>query len=410
MSRNFTQYTSTASSPSASMPATNRGSPRPSQRSLMDNTPSNPLQADHQGSSPNRYYGGEPPGGALAGSAVNGNAEGQSGDESSPSSDADGDDEDADDNEDKPAVTSLAREKSKMPTRHSTDFEDLPLARPVKRTFEEAGLRADNLTEGVSPTEEEPDYPRKMTVKKISTTTQGILAYSFIDDDRVDDGYAIIDDDDDDDDGEDENITDEEEAAIIDEFEGDHDEPMGVKQPNTGNVDPTAQDPGTAPFDNEALFDDLDGEIFDAMCNEPHRFDDLRDQSAFGWNPFTAESDNDLFSVNPTPVVTPRTSFSVPGQRTQQESITSDDEHHGASEDEVPDLSPFFEMGNAALRHLVSTEGKGGWSDETDDDADLLKYFFSSAEDSGSEFDGEDESEEDSSKIYRTYFSLRLLC
>jgi hypothetical protein len=360
----------------------------------MDNTSGNPLQSDRQGSSPN---GGESPGGALAGSAVNGGAEGQSGDESSSSSGADGDDDDADDDEDKPAVTSLAREKSKMP---STDFEELPLARPVKRTFEEAGLRANNSTEGVGPTEEEPDYPRKMTVKKISTTTQGILAYSFIDDDRADDDYAILDDDD-----EDENITEEEEAAIIDEFEGDHDEPMDVKQPDTGNVESTAQDAGTAPFDNEALFDDLDGEIFDAMCNEPHRFDDLRDQSAFDWNPFTAaESDNDLFSVNPTPIVTPRTSFSAPGQRTQQESITSDDEDHDASEDEVPDLSPFFEMGNAALRHLVSTEGKGGWSDETDDDADLLKYFFSSAEDSGEESDRGDESEEDSSKKYRTYF------
>jgi hypothetical protein len=154
-------------------------------------------------------------------------------------------------------------------------------------------------------------------------------------------------------------------------------------------------------FDN-GLFDDLDGEIFDTMCNDPHRFDDLQTQSALDWNPFTTESGDDLFSVHPTPRVspdsTPRASVSELGQasRSHRGSFTSeDDQDDDTSEDEIPNLSPFFEIGTAALKHLVSTEGKGGWSDETDDDADLLKYFFSSAEDDSVEESDQDDATND---------------
>ncbi|KAF8253073.1 hypothetical protein K440DRAFT_657605 [Wilcoxina mikolae CBS 423.85] len=416
MSRKTIHFTSTNSSFSHSMPALPRdSSPSPAEsshhhgrHSLVDNVPSEPKGLN--GREPTKQ-------GGMGKSLLNGGTEGQCNDQSSAESgqddeDDDDDDDDEDDGE-KPAVASPARAESNMPEVQTMNSDQCLLAGPnKKRTYDDANL-GDEPPVDVSSVrdDEEPDYPRKKIPRHISATTQGILAYSeprFMHDDQTDDKIEADDDDayemiGDDDDG---NITEEEEAAILHEFETDEDilREIGLLEPST--TTPAELDGMADIFDN-GLFDDLDGEIFDAMCNDPHRFDDLQTQSALDWNPFTAESGDDLFSVHPTPRAspdsTPRASVSEPEQapRSHRGSFTSEDDQDGdTSEDEMPNLSPFFEMGTAALKHLVSTEGKGGWSDETDDDADLLKYFFSSAEDDSAEESGSNDDEDDEDTQY----------
>ncbi|KAI5854161.1 hypothetical protein BZA05DRAFT_443685 [Tricharina praecox] len=349
---------------------------------------------------PKTPHGGEPSrrggkGKASIGGGLGGSLDGQSGAESG---EDDEDDGEQDGETDKPAVMCPAGVSSQMPQARKLSFA----AGPVKRTFDDADL-GEFFPEGLDfdfpsiQDDDEPEFPRKKIPKLIAATTEGILTYtepiSKDDDDKTEGGYDIDDLEDDeitceDDDG---NITDEEEAAIVREFETDEDllKEIGLLDANTlAPIDPELLGD---PFDN-ALFDDLDGEIFDAMCNDPHRFDDLQGQVAFDWNSFTNPSD-DLFSVHPTPVVTPNATPRASISEPRGGSFNSDDNE--SSEDEVQNLSPFFEMNNAAIKHLVSAGGKGGWSDGTDeDDADLLKYFFSSA-DEETDVDSDDSLTED---------------
>jgi len=67
-------------------------------------------------------------------------------------------------------------------------------------------------------------------------------------------------------------------------------------------------------------------------------------------------------------------------------------------------------MNYAAIKHLVSTEGKGGWSDGTyADDADFLKYFFSSADDEETDVGSDGDSLSGSHCAYSQYFANTLL-
>ena len=410
MSRQTTQHI-----PSPSIPSAHRLG---RQLSLSDCMP-----AESKG--PN---GGEPTRrGGKGNGSVKGGLNGTLGDQSSAeSSQGDGDDDGNDAETDKPAVMCPAGLSSVMPQAQKLSSA----AGPIKRTFDDADLgesfpgRLDiGLPSGQD--DDEPEFPRKKIPKLIATTTEGILAYKepiSMNDDKTNEGNDKTDEENDktdegndgddleddeitcDDDG---NITDEEEAAIVREFETDEDllKEIGLLDANT--VAPIDPDPLDDPF-NSALFDDLDGEIFDAMCNDPHRFDDLQGQAPFDLNSFTNSGD-DLFSVHPTPAVTPeatpRASISEPCGR----SLNSDDNE--SLDDRAQNLSPFFEMNNAAIKHLASTEGKGGWSDGTDaDDADLLKYFFSSADDEETDVAGSDgdDSLSGSHCAYSQYFANTL--
>ncbi|KAI5813240.1 hypothetical protein BZA77DRAFT_252002 [Pyronema omphalodes] len=147
------------------------------------------------------------------------------------------------------------------------------------------------------------------------------------------------------------------------------------------------------PFNN--LFDDLDGEIFDAMHRDPERFNDIPAQSNFDWSSFGLSNDADLFSVHPTPIATPdatpRASISAASGYT---AASASGNETSSSEDEEIGLSPFFEKGGAALKNLVSTE-RGNWTDGTDDEAELVKFFFSSADETSSSGESGDETNDE---------------
>jgi hypothetical protein len=363
------------------------------QHSPIDNSVLNASRLDRQTGSPNKCQGEEPEKhNGMGKGTANGGTEEKSDKHNSTASGQNDDDDDDDDDGDKPAVKCPADMNSKSEIK---DFDQHISAGLTKRTFEEA-----ELEDVTAQDEDEPDYPRKKLAKHISATTQGILTYSeplSLEDYKTDDdndemaGYDY-----------DENITDEEEAAIIHEFNDDADELGDVQDVDTDMLALVDLETGDM---NHGIFDDLDSELFDAMCNDPHRFDDIRQHAALDWNPFTAESDNDLFTDHPTPAVTPestpRPSHSVPIQ--PLESLSSEDEDD--EEDDAADLNPFFEADTAAIKHLVSTTGKGGWSDETDDDADLLKYFFSSCENTSEE--AEDDSDIESGKDFISFLRNR---
>jgi len=342
--------------------------------SLSDNMPAEP-KGSHGGEQTPRGGNGKGPADAGSDGSVDGQSSAESGQD-------DDDDDEQDGETDKPAVMCPAGVSPVPRARKSSSA-----AGPIKRTFDDAGL-GEFLPEGLAfefpsaQDDDEPEFPRKKIPKLIAATTEGILTYkepAQTDDDNRTEEECDLDDLEDDEltcDDDDGNITDEEEAAIVREFEADEDllQEIGLLDASTA----APVDPALLDSFNNALFDDLDGEIFEAMCNDPHRFDDLQGQAAFDWNSFTNPSD-DLFSVHPTPVATPNATPRASVSEPCGGSFGSDDNE--SSEDEVQDLSPFFEMSNAAIKHLVSTEGRGGWSEGTDDDdADLLKYFFSSAE------------------------------
>jgi hypothetical protein len=331
-----------------------------------------------------------------------------------------GDDDESDESDedsDKTDVTCPPRAPSSMSDSQSSAVG------PQKRTFDEAGLGKEFMIDGLNfdiPSVQDDDaveFPRKKIKKRISATTQGILAYN---DEKTEDegededaGFTC----DDDDDG---NITDFEEQALLREFENDEEllREIGIIDvPNAaafldGSVEMDIFDP--------ALLQDLDAEIFDAMCNDPHQFDDLQNLpdlrgSPFDWNPFSTESDGDLFSAHPTPGVspdaTPRASISEQGGlQSSASSPSGDGDSDETSEDEVANLSPFFEMNDATLKHIVRTEGKGAWGDGTDEeDVDLVKYFFSSSSaesDSGDASDNEDTDDEAQSTIHLTDYAV----
>jgi hypothetical protein len=325
-----------------------------------------------------------------------------------------GDDDESDESDedsDKTDVTCPPRAPSSMSDSQSSAVG------PQKRTFDEAGLGKEFMIDGLNfdiPSVQDDDdveFPRKKIKKRISATTQGILAYNDekTEDEREDEDEGLTGDDDDG------NITDFEEKAILREFENDEELLREI-----GIIDaPIAAAPldGSAEIDlfDPALLQDLDNEIFDAMCNNPHQFDDLPglQGSPFDWNPFSTESDGDLFSAHPTPGVspdaTPRASISEQGGlQSSASSPSGDGDSDETSEDEVANLSPFFEMND--VKHMVSSEGKGAWGDGTDDDeADLVKYFFSSSSaesDSGDASDDEETDDESQSTTHLTDYAM----
>ncbi|PWW76095.1 hypothetical protein C7212DRAFT_344566 [Tuber magnatum] len=152
-------------------------------------------------------------------------------------------------------------------------------------------------------------------------------------------------------------------------------------------------------------FDDLNDEVFISQWNDPGFFPDVPCDPANGYYLFDG---GDAFSANPTPGSTPavtpdntpRGSFSAtapsipvsPSGRGGSTSPTVRSQEGSSDEDEVPTLNPFFEKKDPAVKHLVSTQGPGGWADETDDDLDIpWKHFFSS--DGSSDEGGEGEEE-----------------
>ncbi|KAA8898644.1 hypothetical protein FN846DRAFT_962080 [Sphaerosporella brunnea] len=367
---------------------------------------------DKQPAEPQALRGGESSGPNGNGKGlVNGGTDGTT-DGTSSAGDDDDDESDEADEEDseKTDVTCPPRATPSMSDSQSS------AAGPLKRTFDEAGLGKQFMIDGlefdISSAQDDDDvvFPRKKIKKRISATDQGILAYNeekTEDEGDEEDGGLTCDDDDDG------NITDFEEEALVREFENDEELLREIGIIDTPIAAPAAQ----IDLFDPALLQDLDNEIFDAMCNNPHRFDDLQDlqdlQSPFDWNPFIAESEGDLFPAHPTPGAspdaTPRASISEQGRIIQSSasSPSGENESDESSEDEVANLSPFFEMNNATLKHLVSTEGKGAWGEGTDDDdADLVKYFFSSSSsvesDSGEATDDEetDDDEEEQSTAH----------
>lgn len=373
-------------------------------QAMLDNSP--PLK--HNGPPASGSNGEEP---MMEGSSQ---ATGNGG--ASPSStlgDDEDDDDDADDDADKPAASSPAMLSSTTTTPTKEN-----LAGRTKRNRNELG--DDEATQN----EDELDYPRKRTSRRLSTTDHGMLAYDLsglTDDDAMDNAFALaLEDedelvDDDDEDDEDHDIENEEEEAIIRELEMDA-ESLGADPEDEGDETIRAFDNFSelsADFDLGAIrvpgdpLEDLDSELFNVQWNDPHRFDDI-DNSYLDFPVFASDTDNDLFTADPTPTQTPHDTPRGSISLTQEERnnfpdvFSTEDEESG----QEIDLTPFFEKG-AAIKHFVSTEGKGRWGDETEDEAELVKYFFSS--DEGGDNEAEDDSDIDDD-MCRTNLNLCVWC
>lgn len=325
------------------------------------------------------------------------------------------DDEDEEDDPDEdadiPETSGPARPSSTSTT--STPVKE-NLAGRTKRSHSE--LIGD---EAGTNDDEETYYPRKKPSRRLSTTDHGLLAYDlsgYTDDETMDNELALALEDDDedeliDDDYDDHDMEHEEEEAIIRELEmdagsvgADPDEDEEEEGDETirafDNFSELSADfdLGTIQLPEDPLGDpleDLDGELFSTQWNDPHRFDDING-SYLDFAHFASDTDNDLFTADPTPQLTPhdtpRGSISLTAEQLKNlpdvfsAEETDQDEESGHD----IDLTPYLEKGAAALRHFVNHEGKGRWSDETDDDADLVKYFFSSEEYDSNETDESD--------------------
>lgn len=263
---------------------------------------------------------------------------------------------------------------------------------------------------GVQTDGDEPDYPRKRVATKLFNAN-GLLAYpgppsvvtddtNIEDDDEDDEGALITDDDFDDEDIE--NI---EEAAIIQELQT-----------------PTKPTPVVYEYDLENSdlitaeeLEDLDNEVFNVQWHNPNLFADINLSTDFDpySDPFAdIELECGLFpenaSANSTPFATPTTtrhgSFSTaPPSGTGSlkysfSDISIGDNLNSESEDDVADLNPFFERDDPVLEHIVSTQGRGTWADDTDDENGLWKHFFSDNDTYGSSEEFEGDSEDGSEK------------
>ncbi|KAG0636645.1 hypothetical protein HOY80DRAFT_1053786 [Tuber brumale] len=230
-----------------------------------------------------------------------------------------------------------------------------------------------------------------------------------------DEGGVLIDteEDEDIDAGDDEDIEGEEEDAIVRELEN------GIPPLTPIKASPLLPG-GAAPEIINGLdlgsgdeFEDLNDEMFISQWHHPSFFPDIPCDPT---NDYYLFNDGDIFSVNPTPDSTPavtpnntpRGSLSAtapsipvsPSGRGDFPSPTAGSGEESEDEDEVPTLNPFFEKKDPAVKHLVSTQGRGGWADGIDDDVDIpWKHFFSSdgsSDQGGGEETAGSESEDES--------------
>lgn len=377
---------------------------------------------------------------------VGGGNQGQTDDDSESSSgqddeEADDDEDDEDDEAEEPAVGGpvrvtgdIASVKSFLTNQSAITLKiDSKSAKgdhrtgPVskKRSFNTAmeDEESDNDEDTASSTDEggettaqtdgeEPDYPRKRVVTELSNTN-GLLTYPGPPSVVTDDTHIEENDEDDDegtlitdDDFDDEDIENIEEEAIIQELQTPIKPAPVVYEYEYGleNTDLiTAEE-----------LEDLDNEVFNVQWHNPNFFADINfsnDYSPYS-DPFAdVELEGSLFPESgsaistpfATPNMTPRGSFSTApqsGPSSPKYTISGTslgDNLNSESEDDVADLNPFFERDDPVLKHIVSTQGKGGWADDTDDENGLWKHFFSENDTYGStdEADSEDESEEE---------------
>lgn len=365
---------------------------------------------------------------------IGGGNQGQTGDDSESSSgqddeEADDDEDDDEDETEEPAVGGPVRineddiaSAALLASRHAiistkngiTTKEDKWTGPdPRKRSFsaameyEENDDAASSVSgggeTGVQIDGDEPDYPRKRVATEL-VNTNGLLTYpgpssvvtddTNIEEDEDDDEGTLITDDDFDD----EDIEDIEEAAIIQELQTPTKPVPIVYEYDLENTDLiTAEE-----------LEDLDNEVFNVQWHNPNLFADINFSIDFDpySDPFAdIELEGGLFpenaSANSTPFATPTTtrhgSFSTgppsgPGSLKYSFSDTSiGDNLNSDSEDDVADLNPFFERDDPILEHIVNTQGKGTWADDTDDENGLWKHFFSDNDTYGSseEFEGD---------------------
>lgn len=377
---------------------------------------------------------------------IGGGNQGQTGDDSESSSSQDDeeadDDEDGEDGEDdeaeEPAVGGPVRVNggdiaSAMPLTTTTSTKNGITAKrdtwtgpdSRKRSFsvameyeenDDTASSVDGGDEaGVQTDGDEPDYPRKRVTTELFNTN-GLLTYPgppsvVTDDTNIDEDDTNIDEDDEDDDEgtlitdddfDDEDIEDMEEAAIIQELQTPT-KPTPVYEYDLENTDLiTAEE-----------LEDLDNEVFNVQWHNPNLFADINLSIDFDpySDPFAdIELEGGLFpenaSANSTPFTTPTTtrhgSFSTvppsgPGSLKYSFSDTSiGDNLNSESEDDAADLNPFFERDDPILEHIVSTQGKGTWADDTDDENGLWKHFFSDNDIYGSSEEFEEDSEDGS--------------
>lgn len=388
---------------------------------------------------------------------IGGGNQGKTGDDSESSSsqddeeaddDDDDEDEDEDDDTEEPAVGGPVRANGgdiagAMPLVTTTSMKNGITAKgdnwtgpdsrkrsfSVAMEYEENDDTASSIDggdeTGVQTDGDEPDYPRKRVTTELFNTN-GLLTYpgppsvvtddtNIDEDDEDDDEGTLITDDDFDD----EDIEDMEEAAIIQELQTPTKPTPVVYEYDLENTDLiTAEE-----------LEDLDNEVFNVQWHNPNLFADINLSIDFDpySDPFAdIELEGGLFpentSANSTPFTTPTTtrhgSFSTvppsgPGSLKYAFSDTSiGDNLNSESEDDAADLNPFFERDDPILEHIVSTQGKGTWADDTDDENGLWKHFFSDNDTYGSseEFeedseDGSGEGEDDGCKSEITYLT-----
>ncbi|TGZ84417.1 hypothetical protein EX30DRAFT_106875 [Ascodesmis nigricans] len=265
------------------------------------------------------------------------------------SSSSETDDDEGEDEDEEPAASRPAGSKI------ASNMKNGIPAGQKKRTFDD--------TEIGSGHDDEPDYPRKKLSQGMNITqptTDHLTPTETEDDDDVDFDDVAADEDD-------EDIEEEEVRAIIEEMEQHEDEFLGFR----------ASTPPQYEF-----AEDLDSEIFNAQWDG-----ELAPLPYFDSDLYT---DNDLFSVQHTPVVTPlatpRGSVSTKWDPMPIDSFTENE----SSEEDIFDISSLFDHTIGNNKHLVSSYNNtnAGMTDTDSDDAELVKYFFSS--DSGNETDGED--------------------
>ncbi|KAL7275368.1 hypothetical protein RUND412_001690 [Rhizina undulata] len=351
------------------------------------------------------------------------------------------DDEDAEDDDDEPAVHGSVRvnkcvvdvKPSSKELQRESEFLNqenvLTAAKPNHRTGPDSRKRSHNTAlqdadffdidalffDGLeNKDEDEPDYPRKKLARSLSQSN-GLLTYGssrptlsatsdILDDDEYE--QAIIDDDEEDD------IEDEEEEAIIRDIEesGDFSTPSTPAQTSENNSSMPYFDDIDFNLIEGQVFDDLDNEAFLAEWNNPAQFADINLAFPTDFDPFADLAGEDLFSVNPspaytpvdTPNVTPRGSFSatadIPGSptpRARRASVISQSSNADEDESEDEDVAEIrlFQNTTPVAKHITGTQSSANkWANDTDEDHEVWKHFFSSGEEETSE---EDECEAD---------------
>lgn len=348
----------------------------PNGHSLHQLVPDGTPMSGHDASKPKRTTTG----GKSIGLIEKMSGESTSSSESEEEEEEEGEEEEGDSDDDEPDVLGPAE------LTQDTDTT-ITAGSSKKRTFDDADL---TLTlDGFCNGGDDTDFPRKRISLDMSPSLMPSCNASTVGD--TEDDYAGLDllDDDDGTDallGDEEELENEEVAAIIQEIEQ-----QDKDSPHSFLLD--SED--LAQFE---LAEDLNSELFSAEWESADLLFNDNDIDLFNVHLTTAES---------TPAATPKGSdfSSAFPPATPLDSCT--DNNDASSDEDIFDFNALFDRPNKQIAAYATNMASLSDIDIDSDDAELVKYFFSS-EDSGNETDREDDSDDGMSMCFSFLFFQQL--